>query len=176
MKLSANRVAAILHAVLIVATIVGFYLAALQHALPKSIGAAIALAIPVVGALGGATALAIKFLDGSQKFDALAARSADMQRSYGQIGSAGTGGTVTLTPSSLTPNGSDAGASKGSETEGVDWNGAWASPAQNKEGATDDGPTAEELAVPDGHVDNNAADAWLKTRHDQVTSEPEKQS
>lgn len=67
----ANRVVLLLHGTLVVLTIVGIYIAAVQGSLPKSWQANVALAAGVVAALVAGTTTVLKFLDGAQKSEAL---------------------------------------------------------------------------------------------------------
>jgi hypothetical protein len=68
-----NRVVLILHAAFVVATAAVVFVAALQGSLPHAWQPAAALAATVLGGLAAASATTIKFLDGSQKSEALQA-------------------------------------------------------------------------------------------------------
>lgn len=69
----ANRVALILHGVLAVLIAVGAYIAAAKDTFPKSWENAVLAVTVILGALAAATAGLLKFLDGAQKSEALAA-------------------------------------------------------------------------------------------------------
>jgi membrane protease subunit (stomatin/prohibitin family) len=75
-KLTANRVVLILHSVIIVLTIAGFYVAAVTHSLPASWQKVAGLVAGVIAALVAGTSMALKFLDGSQKSEQLQANAA----------------------------------------------------------------------------------------------------
>jgi cytochrome c peroxidase len=68
-----NRVVLILHAAFVVATAAAVFVAALQGSLPHAWQPNVALAATVLGGLAAASATTIKFLDGSQKSEALQA-------------------------------------------------------------------------------------------------------
>lgn len=75
MKLHANRVVLALHTVFVVATAVVIFIAAMNDSLPKAWAPTVALIVAVLGAVAAGCTAVIKFLDGSQKFDALQARN-----------------------------------------------------------------------------------------------------
>lgn len=92
---SANRVALILHSAFIVLTAASVFVAAVNHSLPKSWQANAAAAVVLLGGLAAATVAVTKFLDGSQKSEALQARVAPY---IGISTGSSTAGGFTLTP------------------------------------------------------------------------------
>lgn len=71
MKLYANRVVLILHGVFVVLTAAGVFIAAVHDSIPAKWQADIALAGTIIAALAAGTVAVVKFLDGSQKSEAL---------------------------------------------------------------------------------------------------------
>jgi hypothetical protein len=71
--LPANRVVLLLHLVFVIATAAGIFIASISHSLPLSWQANVAGGATILGALAAATVAVTKFLDGSQKSEALGA-------------------------------------------------------------------------------------------------------
>lgn len=71
MKLSANRVVLILHYAFVVLTALGIFIATVSHSLPASWQKSLVAGATIVGALAASTVAVTKFLDGSQKSEAL---------------------------------------------------------------------------------------------------------
>jgi hypothetical protein len=74
--LPANRVVLLLHLVFVIATAAGIFIASISHSLPLSWQANVAGGATILGAIASATVAVTKFLDGSQKSEALQARAA----------------------------------------------------------------------------------------------------
>lgn len=68
---SANRVVLVAHSVFMVATVAAVFLATVNHSLPSKWQNTVAAAVTLITGIAGGTAAVTKFLDGSQKFDAL---------------------------------------------------------------------------------------------------------
>lgn len=99
-KLSANRVVLLLHSVFIVATAAAIFVAAVSGSLPKTWQATVAAGVGILGAIAAATVAVTKFLDGSQKSEALQ-RAAALSPIYATSGG-GTSATVAFTPVTFT--------------------------------------------------------------------------
>lgn len=78
MKLTANRVVVILHTLIVVLTIAAAFIVTVTNSLPQSWQKTATLAVVVVGALSTAAVTAIKYLDGSQKWDQLQAQKTNL--------------------------------------------------------------------------------------------------
>lgn len=89
--LSANRVVLIVHGIFIVATVVSLFVAAVSNSLPHAWQPDVAIAIGILGGIISGTVAVNKFLDGSQKWEAIQAGvvpTSVTQQFSGQIASA----------------------------------------------------------------------------------------
>jgi hypothetical protein len=69
--LPANRVALILHAIFVIATVAVIFVTTLQGDLPKAWQPDVAFAVTILGGLAAATVAVYKFLGGSQNWDTI---------------------------------------------------------------------------------------------------------
>lgn len=82
-KVTANRVVLFLHGAFVVTTAAGLFVAEVNKNLPTKWQATAGIVVGILGSVAAGTVAVVKFLDGSQKYDALQAQGLAGQKPSG---------------------------------------------------------------------------------------------